>query len=300
MYITEDEKKYLFIVNAHTIFNPAYVENFEYEHIEVKQSDTDSPISQIEKNAYHALQEALEELQALGAKPEDIAVNSAYRSYDDQKIAIKQIYNDKLIEFKNDEARTQQYVNDHCAKPGYSEHQTSLAVDIKILTQNLNVPEAIAKRYSSKQYEKALRFIVKRLVMEKHGFILTYPDNSRLEETTGMKDPEAWHWRYVGPKHARRIGMLRDMISTPEIVAREKVELEEYLKNEQKTNPYITDELIEKRVNGIAFKEVFLEDYINLLQLDITAESEDELLTKYAEHFIQNTLGYDLEDTLKA
>lgn len=73
------------------------------------------------------------------------------------------------------------------AKPGHSEHQTGLALDILDDTDNfIDSKEAI--------------WLAKNA--HKFGFIIRYP--KERTHITGYKY-EPWHIRYVGVKHAKRI-----------------------------------------------------------------------------------------------
>ena len=88
------------------------------------------------------------------------------------------------------------------AKPGHSEHQTGLSVDV----------EGSNRDYD--EFEKAIEFNWMKENAHKYGFILRYPKGK--EHITGFKY-EPWHYRYVGIKHATKI-------------YNENITLEEYLK----------------------------------------------------------------------
>ncbi len=114
-----------------------------------------------------------------GALKEDFNIYTlnSYRSYIDQKI----IYNDYV-------ARDGQLMADtYSARPGYSEHQSGLAIDVNSLDQNWeNTPEG--KWLSANCY--------------KYGFIIRYPKGK--EDITGyMYEP--WHIRYVGKDLAEKL-----------------------------------------------------------------------------------------------
>jgi len=74
------------------------------------------------------------------------------------------------------------------ARPGYSEHQTGLAIDFSYggLTQE--------------ETNKMWDWLAKNAY--KYGFILRYPDGR--EDITGFAY-EPWHYRYVGKEHAKAI-----------------------------------------------------------------------------------------------
>ncbi len=107
-----------------------------------------------------------------------LMVSSGYRSYQDQE----EITNTYL------EAYGQNYVNNYVAKPGFSEHQTGMSIDVASGTENIFVE---SDEYSWMMDNAYL-----------YGFILRYPKSK--EDITGYKC-EAWHYRYVGKKIASYI-----------------------------------------------------------------------------------------------
>lgn len=107
-----------------------------------------------------------------------IGVTSAYRSYSDQQ----GVYATYL------KSNGEEYVSQYVATPGYSEHQTGLALDVKSMVAS---PFKTTKEYT---------WMTKNAY--KYGFILRYPDDK--EDLTGY-NPEAWHFRYVGEKIAKYI-----------------------------------------------------------------------------------------------
>ena len=107
-----------------------------------------------------------------------LLANSAYRSYQDQQ----DVYNTYLKLYG------QTYVNNYVAVPGYSEHQTGLALDVA------------ARDYSI--FEASPEFVWMKENAYKYGFILRYPKEK--QEITGYKY-EAWHYRYVGLDAAKYI-----------------------------------------------------------------------------------------------
>lgn len=96
---------------------------------------------------------------------------SGYRSFAYQK----QLYDNYVLENGREKADT------YSARPGHSEHQTGLAVDIRSSTLEDNLTE--------NDYQWVLKHCYK------FGFIVRYPANS--SEVTGYKE-EPWHLRYLG------------------------------------------------------------------------------------------------------
>ena len=128
-----------------------------------------------DQKANRAVVDAFVALQQECKKQTDawLMVNSAYRSYDDQKGTYKR--NDK------------RYV----ARPGYSEHQTGLCIDVT----SLQHPE----KWS---FGKSKEGVWMREHCHEYGLILRYPE-SRSHIMGYSYEP--WHMRYVGKEVAKRI-----------------------------------------------------------------------------------------------
>src|SRR4051812_3270522 len=103
-------------------------------------------------------------------------VQSAYRSYSSQV----SVYNGWVKSLGKKQADRQS------ARPGFSEHQTGLAVDISTLPSKC----ALAACFADTKQGKWLHDN-----SWKYGFILRYPKNA--EKITGY-EYEPWHFRYVG------------------------------------------------------------------------------------------------------
>lgn len=107
---------------------------------------------------------------------------SGYRSYEYQE----DVYNIEVY------TNGTEYANEYVAKPGYSEHQTGLAVDI------------LAVNYTDmdENFENTEECRWLHNNMHKYGFILRYPKGK--ENVTGY-NYEPWHIRYVGTDHSYKI-----------------------------------------------------------------------------------------------
>lgn len=137
---------------------------------------------------------ALEELiNAAKTDNMTILVTSSYRSYEYQV----KLYNQYAEENSKEEADT------YSARPGYSEHQTGLAVDIhngkKVYTD----------------FESTEEFNWMQENAYKYGFILRFPKD-KVNETGYIY--ESWHYRYVGKDIAKYIH--KNNISFEEYYAR--------------------------------------------------------------------------------
>ncbi len=97
---------------------------------------------------------------------------SSYRSYYDQRY----IYNN----YVKDEG--EENANKYSSKPGHSEHQTGLAIDV--MTLDVEFIKEDSKEYN---------WLIDNCY--KYGFILRYPKGK--EDLTGYMF-EPWHYRYVG------------------------------------------------------------------------------------------------------
>lgn len=105
---------------------------------------------------------------------------SPYRSYDTQK----KLYTNYVKQDGEKEADT------YSARPGYSEHQTGLAVDVVTPTTTLGT------------FKNTKEFVWMKENSYKYGFILRYEEG--MEYITGyMYEP--WHYRYVGVEAAKVI-----------------------------------------------------------------------------------------------
>lgn len=128
---------------------------------------------------------ALEELFA-GAMSEDITLfaTSGFRSYSTQKA----IFDRKL------ETMSEKAANASVAKPGYSEHQTGLAMDVEGLS---SLGSGLVEDFGETPEGKWLAAHA-----HEYGFILRYP-KGKTDITGYIYEP--WHIRYVGREAAEEI-----------------------------------------------------------------------------------------------
>lgn len=107
----------------------------------------------------------------------NIYIASGYRSYEYQE----KLYNQYVSKDGQENADT------YSARPGHSEHQTGLAIDLNDISDSFGNTDEF-KWLSENAY--------------KYGFILRYPKN--LTNITGYVY-EPWHYRYVGNEIAKYI-----------------------------------------------------------------------------------------------
>ena len=110
-----------------------------------------------------------------------LMINSSYRDFKSQTI----VYNN--YETSHGEV----YADKYAARPGYSEHQTGLALDI------FSIDGALRSTFKDTEAYAWLKDNA-----HKYGFILRYPEGK--EDITGFSF-EPWHYRYVGVEAAKYI-----------------------------------------------------------------------------------------------
>ena len=136
------------------------------------------------KSGIYLVKEAKDNIERLisDAKNDgmNIRVISAYRSYSYQE----NLYNNYV---KNDGVEN---ADTYSARPGYSEHQTGLVVDVTRAFDDFNNFE------NTNEYSWMLENA------HNYGFILRYPKDKEDITTYSF---EAWHYRYVGVELAQKI-----------------------------------------------------------------------------------------------
>ena len=146
---------------------------------------SDYPLERTAAKAFAKLQ------RAIRAKGLRLFVVSGYRSYATQSA----LYNSRLASMGR--AWTQKFV----AKPGTSEHQTGLALDLRS-------PTGRGTTFDNTKEWKWLRAHA-----QQSGFVLRYPEGKTKVTGIGF---EPWHWRYVGVAQAKAIRALGDDITIEE------------------------------------------------------------------------------------
>jgi D-alanyl-D-alanine carboxypeptidase len=113
----------------------------------------------------------------------DFSVQSAYRAFDSQT----RVYDDDVA------SHGQAYADTDTARPGHSEHQTGLAVDISAVPAKCSLDACFAQTPQGEWLAaNAWRF----------GFLLRYPADKVT--VTGFAF-EPWHYRYIGVPLATRL-----------------------------------------------------------------------------------------------
>ena len=170
--IVVKEFSYDMLVNKHRKLEEDFVPN---DLVNIKEEDTNEEDSKLNRTAYTAFKQMKDEAEKEGFH---LIINSAYRDYKQQQDIMEEyrrLYGDN-------------YVQKYVLRPGYSEHQTGLAIDIG---------SADTKVFAnSDEYT----WIIDNCY--KYGFI--YRFKKQFEDITGIKH-EAWHYRYVGKTIAKEI-----------------------------------------------------------------------------------------------
>lgn len=110
-----------------------------------------------------------------------IRAKSTYRSFNYQN----SLYNNYVKQDGKKEADT------YSARPGHSEHQTGLAIDV------------IGSKYTSiTSFDKEKEYPFVKENAHQYGFIIRYPENST--HITGYQE-EPWHLRFVGVELATKL-----------------------------------------------------------------------------------------------
>jgi len=128
---------------------------------------------------------ALEKLFAgAAANGYSLLAVSGYRSYATQTY----LFNQNVLKYGSEEA-----ANKVSARPGQSEHQTGLAMDISCMSQGGYLTEAFGETPEGKWLAENAH---------NYGFIIRFPLGK--ESITGY-NYEPWHIRYVGVDHAKAV-----------------------------------------------------------------------------------------------
>ena len=127
----------------------------------------------------YAYDKFLELWQAANDQGFYLMVTSSYRDYESQK----EIYDYRVSTWGERKA------DETAARPGHSEHQTGLVIDMTSKT------EPLADSFTDSEAYKWLKENA-----YKYGFIERYPEGKTY--LTGYS-PESWHWRYVGLEAAK-------------------------------------------------------------------------------------------------
>lgn len=166
---TDTSKGNIMLVNKFYHLNEEY-ERADLENVSLQYAYEDNKAASEVIEAFERMRNDVREKLNVS-----LMINSSYRSY--------KVQEETYISFRK---------NDNIvARPGYSEHQTGLTLDLT------SIEHPMADDFTeSEEY--------KWLIENCHyyGFILRYPENKKY--ITGY-DTESWHFRYVGLEHASKM-----------------------------------------------------------------------------------------------
>ena len=174
---TDLEKEYLILVNKYNYLDESYAPE-DIVTISTKYSWGNYGTHSIRKEVFDAFLKMHEDANQNGIY---LMINSSYRDFNSQTI----VYNN----YKNNHGEA--YADKYAARPGYSEHQTGLALDI------FSIDGALRSTFKDTEAYAWLKDNA-----YKYGFILRYPEGK--EDITGFSF-EPWHYRYVGIDAAKYI-----------------------------------------------------------------------------------------------
>lgn len=161
--------------------------NYEPSNLELISTEFSNENKYLRIEAKEAFEKLSRDAKDLGYR---IIAVSTYRDYNYQE----KLYNEYV------EEKGLKYADNCSARPGHSEHQTGLAVDVE------------GSNYDYDEFEHSKEFEWMKDNAYKYGFILRYPKGK--EKITGFKY-EPWHYRYVG-------------VDTAKIMYEKNITLEEY------------------------------------------------------------------------
>lgn len=179
-----DRDAYLILANKENPLPTTYVPT---DLVTVTNIRSGYPVQRMMETAELALQALYQDMIAAGFT--DVGVTSGYRSYATQNYLFEK-YVAEEMQAGITRAEAEEKANTYSARPGESEHQTGLAVDM------YNTPTISEAFADTEAYAWLLTHA------HQYGFILRYPKEK--ENITGYIF-EPWHYRFVGRYHATKI-----------------------------------------------------------------------------------------------
>lgn len=167
-------KGILVLTNKYTKLDDSYIPN-DLEKIDSKYFINKTSANMLRHEAREEF-EKLSEASIKNGTP--VYGQSAFRSYDRQE----ELYNNAV------EKNGQEVADFDTARPGHSEHQTGLTIDV-----------SSNKKGNMLDFENSLSHYWMLKNAHKYGFILRYPKGK--EKIHGFVY-ESWHYRYIGVKAA--------------------------------------------------------------------------------------------------
>ena len=177
---------FLTLVNTENTLTEDYIPT---DLLDVKYTSSARKTQQLREYACKSLEALYQEMYAAGYY--NMAVYSGFRTYTYQQTLFSTY---TANEMANDPSLTQEeaeaIVLTYSTRPGTSEHQTGLAVDM----------DTLGTFTTDFEYEPEYEWLQENAW--KFGFILRFPKD-KVDITTIQFEP--WHYRYVGRYHAKKI-----------------------------------------------------------------------------------------------
>lgn len=182
----ENRDGYLDLVNTTNLLSSDYAPTDLVDVAATAKGRTTQKLRQIAAKSLEAL---LLEMNSAGVT--GMQVNSGYRTYSYQSMLFETYTTNEMAKDSSlSRAEAEAIVLTYSTRPGTSEHQTGLAVDM-----------AIDDSFSTDfQYTDQYKWLTENAW--KFGFILRFPED-KTDITSIQFEP--WHWRYVGRYHAKKI-----------------------------------------------------------------------------------------------
>jgi len=181
-----DRDGYLTLVNTTNLLDQSYTPS---DLMDCKYTAQGRATQQLRLTANMALEALMKEMQAAGFY--NMAVHSGFRSYSYQNVLFNQYTQNEMANnpyLTKEEA--ERIVLTYSTRPGTSEHQTGLAVDM----------DTFGSFTTDFEYTAEYQWL--RENAWKFGFILRFPKEKTYITTIQF---EPWHYRFVGRYHAKRI-----------------------------------------------------------------------------------------------
>lgn len=177
---------FLTLVNPYNTLSEDYIPD---DLMDVKYTSAARSTQQLREYAYKALEAMYQEMHAVGYY--NMAVYSGFRTYSYQAMLFSNYTaNEMAANPSLTQAQAEAIVLTYSTRPGTSEHQTGLAVDM----------DTLGTFSTDFEYEPEYQWLQENAW--KFGFILRFPKD-KVDITTIQFEP--WHYRYVGRYHAQKI-----------------------------------------------------------------------------------------------
>ena len=175
-----DASEYLVLVNASNTLDAAYVPDDLTDVAETRQDGREA--QKMRLFAAKALEALFLEMKSMGYT--DMSVMSGYRSYAEQSALFENYVANELTNNPSlSREKAEENVLTYSSRPGTSEHQTGLAVDMHNL------------EYADESFAETAVYGWLKENAWKFGYIVRFPEGKT--DLTGVKF-EPWHFRYVG------------------------------------------------------------------------------------------------------